>query len=158
MARLIVLGTVAGSVVMVGVSFIGRVGGGIAGIWAGLTLLLAAVMIVLRILRVRTVTIQSIYAALCTYLLIGLMFAAFFAAMDHLGGGDFFAHGEPGNPWTFQYFSFTTLTTLGYGDFTAASNDGRALAVVEALTGQAFLVTLVAYLVAGFSTSREQQR
>jgi hypothetical protein len=51
---------------------------------------------------------------------------------------------------TFQYFSFTTLTTLGYGDFTAAGNGGRSIAVMEALTGQVFLATLVARLVSAY--------
>jgi hypothetical protein len=54
------------------------------------------------------------------------------------------------NTQTFQYFSFTTLTTLGYGDFTAAGDGGRAVAVLEAIIGQMFLATLVARLVAGF--------
>jgi Ion channel len=75
-------------------------------------------------------------------------FASFFAAIDHLSGGHFFASGRPDSTQTYQYFSFTTLTTLGYGDFTAAGNFGRALANLEALTGQIFLVTLVAFLVA----------
>jgi voltage-gated potassium channel Kch len=97
-----------------------------------------------------TVTVQSIYGALSAYLIIGLMFATFYSAIEHLGGGHFFAHGQPGNTQTFQYFSFTTLTTLGYGDFTAAGNGGRAVAVIEALVGQVFLATLVARLVAAF--------
>jgi len=58
----------------------------------------------------------------------------------------------------FQYFSFNTLTTLGYGDFTAVGNFGRALATLEGLTGQIFLVTLVAFLFARFQTSGEQHR
>jgi hypothetical protein len=82
------------------------------------------------------------------------MFAAFYAAMGKLNGGQFFADGRPGNSETFQYFSFTTLTTLGYGDFTAAANDGRAIAVLEALTGQVFLATLVARLVSAFRGPR----
>jgi len=62
-----------------------------------------------------------------------------------------------GNTQTFQYFSFTTLTTLGYGDYTALENSGRAVAVMEALTGQIFLATLVARLVAAFRTSGDQE-
>jgi hypothetical protein len=63
----------------------------------------------------------------------------------------FFAQGTPGNLRSdFQYFSFTTLTTLGYGDFTAAGSGGRAVAMLEAMTGQIFLATLVAKLVASF--------
>ena len=57
------------------------------------------------------------------------------------------------NTKEFQYFSFTTLTTLGYGDFTAIADGGRAIAVLEAIVGQMFLATLVARLVAGFRWS-----
>jgi hypothetical protein len=121
-----------------------------ASIWTGLLLLATVVVIVRRILSFATVTGQSIFAAISTYLLLGLMFAAFYAAIAHLHGGHFFADGRPGKSQTFQYFSFTTLTTLGYGDFTAAGSGGRAVAVLEALTGQVFLATLVARLVASF--------
>jgi ion channel len=127
---------------------------GVAQIWTGLILLVTVIVIVRRILADTSVTLQSIYAALAAYMIIGLMFAAFYAAMNRLGGGPFFANGSPGNTRTFQYFSFTTLTTLGYGDFTAASNAGRAVAVMEAMAGQIFLVTLVARLVSAFRLSR----
>jgi hypothetical protein len=131
-------------------------GEGAADIWKGLILLVTAVLIVRRVLARPTITIQSIYGALSAYLIIGLMYAAFYAAIQHLGSGEFFANHQPADTQTLQYFSFTTLTTLGYGDFTAAGNPGRALAVVEALTGQVFLATLVARLVAGFRVPGEQ--
>jgi hypothetical protein len=127
---------------------------GAAQIWAGLVLLLTVIMIVRRILASTSVTLQSIYGALSAYIIIGLMFAAFYGAMNHLGTGPFFANGSPDNTKTFQYFSFTTLTTLGYGDFTAGSNAGRAIAVLEAMVGQIFLATLVARLVSAFRPSR----
>ncbi len=130
-----------------------RGGDGAADIWKGLILLLTAVLIVRRVLARPTVTVQSIYGALSAYLIIGLMYAAFYAAIQRLGTAPFFAHHQPANTQTFQYFSFTTLTTLGYGDFTAAGNGGRALAVIEALTGQVFLTTLVARLVTAFRSS-----
>src|SRR5229473_3348114 len=82
--------------------------------------------------------------------------AACYAAIEHLGSAPFFAGGQPASTQTLQYFSFTTLTTLGYGDFTAAGNGGRAIAVMEALTGQVFLATLVARLVAAFRAPAEQ--
>jgi hypothetical protein len=85
--------------------------------------------------------------------MIGMMFAAFYAAIKYLGGGGFFANGQPANTQTFQYFSFSTLTTLGYGDFTSADNGGRAVAVLEAMTGQIFLATLVARLVSAYRSS-----
>lgn len=126
---------------------------GAAQLWTGLVLLAATAVIVRRILAAPTVTLQSIYGALSAYMIIGLMFAAFYAAMGKLGSGPFFADGQPGDTRTFQYFSFTTLTTLGYGDFTAAQNAGRAVAVIEAMFGQVFLATLVARLVSAFRPS-----
>jgi hypothetical protein len=129
---------------------------GWAEIWIGLVLLGSAVMIVHRILGNETVTLQSIYGAVSAYIIIGLMFAAFYGAMDRLGQAPFFANGQPGDTRTFQYFSFTTLTTLGYGDFTAVGNAGRAVAVMEALFGQIFLATLVARLVAAFQPARRK--
>jgi hypothetical protein len=129
---------------------------GIAGIWNGLVLLLAVVVIINRVVRIEQVTAQSLYAALSTYLLIGLMFASFFGALGFLVSGPFFADGQPLNSQTLQYFSFTTLTTLGYGDFTAAGSLGRALAVLEALAGQVFLATLVARLVSAYAGSRRR--
>ena len=123
---------------------------GIASIWTAILLLATVVIIVDGVLKLDTVTRQSIYAALSAYILIGLMFAAVFGAIDGLGGTDFFANGEAANLRTYQYFSFTTLTTLGYGDFTAAGSFGRAVAVLEAITGQVFLATLVARLVSAY--------
>jgi hypothetical protein len=128
----------------------GSVARGIASIWTGVLLLATVVIIVDGVLKLDTVTVQSIYAALSAYMLIGLMFAAFFGAIDGLGGTDFFVNGEAANLRTYQYFSFTTLTTLGYGDFTAGGSFGRAVAVLEAMTGQVFLATLVARLVSAY--------
>ena len=135
----------------------GDVGTGFANIWTGLVLLAAVVTIVRRVLTFSTVTLQSIFGAFSAYLILGLMFASFFAAIYHFSGDVFFANNQPGNTQTFQYFSFTTLTTLGYGDFTALENGGRSVAVMEALTGQVFLATLVARLVAAFRTPTDRQ-
>jgi voltage-gated potassium channel Kch len=123
---------------------------GAASLWTGLLLLATVVLIVRSILSYDSVTIQSIFAAISSYLIIGLMFAAFYAAEARFHGGNFFVAGEAYSSQNVQYFSFTTLTTLGYGDFTAAENGGRAIAVIEALAGQIFLATLVARLVAAF--------
>jgi hypothetical protein len=131
---------------------------GAADAWKAVLLTLTAVLIVSRVIVQPEVTIQSIYGAVSAYMVIGLMFAACYGAMDSLGGGDFFANGSPGNVQTFQYFSFTTLTTLGYGDFTAAQSGGRAVAVMEALFGQVFLATLVARLVSAFPGARRGGR
>ncbi len=136
----------------------GDTGTGIADIWTGLVLLIAAVMIVHRVLAFGTVTLQSIFGAFSAYLVIGFMFASFFAAIYHFSGDVFFVPGEKVyGAQTFQYFSFTTLTTLGYGDYTAHYPSGQAVAVLEALLGQVFLATLVARLVAAFRAPADRQ-
>lgn len=127
-----------------------NVGYGVASVWRTILLLLTAAVLIRQILLLPSVTIQSIYGAVSAYLIIGLMFAAAYTAVYYLHGKNFFAHHQPGNPATFQYFSFTTLTTLGYGDLTAAQAGGKAIAVIEAMSGQIFLATLVARLVAAF--------
>ena len=137
----------------------GDAGTGVANIWTGLVLLAAAVLIVYRVLAFGEVTLQSIYGAFSAYLVLGLMFASFFAAIYHFSGDQFFVTGEKVvGAQTFQYFSFTTLTTLGYGDYTAVDPSGQAVAVLEALTGQVFLATLVARLVSAFRSSSDRQR
>jgi hypothetical protein len=145
--------TVAGSAVTIWTSLSGaRTGKATEDLWKALLLLAAVIMVVRRVLAKTEVTIQSIYGALSAYLITGLMFASVYTALDHLGESTFFANNEPANTQTFQYFSFTTLTTLGYGDFTAAESGGRSIAVMEALTGQVFLATLVARLVSAYRT------
>jgi len=159
LARLVVVVVLAGSAVAFGLALAqpSNAAAGAAEIWAGLVLLAATAVIVHRVLAGTTVTLQSIYGAISAYMVIGLMFAAFYAAMNRLGSAPFFANGQPGDTRTFQYFSFTTLTTLGYGDFTAAGNAGRAIAVMEAMLGQIFLATLVARLVSAFQPSSRRQ-
>jgi len=129
-----------------------RTGQATEDFWNALLLLMAVIMVVRRVLAKPEVTIQSIYGALSAYLITGLMFASIYAGIDHVTTSDFFADNQQANTQTFQYFSFTTLTTLGYGDFTAAQNGGRSIAVMEALTGQVFLAVLVARLVSAYRT------
>lgn len=143
--------TVIGSAVTFWTSLSGaRTGKAAEDLWKALLLLMAVVVVVRRVLAKREVTIQSIYGALSAYLIIGLMFASGYTALEHLNESDFFAGHQLANTQTTQYFSFTTLTTLGYGDFTAAASGGRSIAVLEALTGQVFMATLVARLVSAY--------
>jgi hypothetical protein len=122
--------------------------------WIALMLLLAVILILERVLTGSEVTLQSIFGAISAYMILGLMFAAAYAAMSKFGAVPFFANGQPGNIATFQYFSFTTLTTVGYGDFTSAAAAGRTVAMLEALIGQVFLITLVGKLVAAYRAPR----
>ncbi len=156
LSRVAIAVSLAGSAAALGAALTDTAAGlGAADLWRAALLLVTVVLIVRHILARPTVTIQSIYGALSAYIIIGLMFAAFYAAIYHLSAVPFFADGQPANTQTFQYFSFATLTTLGYGDFTALGNSRRAIAVMEALIGQIFLATLVARLVAAFRVPAE---
>ena len=153
----IVVVAVAGSVGALALSLTKTpVDDGLAELWKGFVLLTTVVLVVRRVLARPTVDLQSIYGALSAYLITGLMFAAFYAAIYHLTHSPFFANNQPNSTQTFQYFSFTTLTTLGYGDFTALGDGGRAVAVLEAIAGQVFLATLVARLVSAYRTPARQ--
>jgi hypothetical protein len=92
------------------------------------------------------VTLQTMFGVLCLYLLIGLMFGVAYAMIQQVSGADFFNTGAQERD-DFLYFSYTTLTTVGYGDLVAATELGRALAITEALVGQLYMVTVVAVIV-----------
>ena len=97
--------------------------------------------------RERIVTVNTMFAVLCVYLLIGIFFSLAAGLANELGNSAYFSEiSDPDNS-DFLYFSFVTLTTTGYGDLTAATDVGRSLAITEALFGQIFLVTVVALIV-----------
>jgi hypothetical protein len=107
----------------------------------------AVVIGVVRNLRARgSVTLTVVAGALCLYLLLGLFFAFVYTAIQNLGGAPFF-NGAAATSDRSVYFSFVTLTTTGYGDYTARTNFGHTLSITEALFGQIYLVTIVATIV-----------
>ncbi len=110
--------------------------------------------IVRRIRRTRSVTVESVVGVLSVYLLMGLFYTFLYGALDRLGGTPFFTGGNTATPSHCLYFSFITLTTVGYGDFTAASNVGHTLSVSEALIGQVYLVTVVSLIVGNLGRRR----
>jgi len=102
----------------------------------------------------RGVTLHSMFGVLCIYLLIGSLFAFLYGLVASVGSQPFFAQHAPETTRNLLYFSFVTITTVGYGDLTAASNLGRSLAIAEALTGQIYMVTVVAAIVGGLGMRR----
>ncbi|MEX0991773.1 MAG: potassium channel family protein [Actinomycetota bacterium] len=108
---------------------------------------LAPAAIVLRIVEHPVVTLKTILAALCLYLLIGFFFATLFGAVQKVDQGVFFAQEQNAGSSDFIYFSYVTLATLGYGDLTPVTEAGRMLAVSEAILGQLYLVSVVALLI-----------
>jgi Ion channel len=104
------------------------------------------------------VNTQSVTGAVCVYLLLGIVFMYVYGVVAVLGDSTFFAQGTDGSRSLRLYFSYVTLATLGYGDYTPQSNLGHTLAVFEALLGQIYLVTVVALLVARLRPRRAVQR
>jgi hypothetical protein len=121
---------------------------GLAAVWLALVLLATIVAVVRRVLQHRVVSAETLLGAISAYVLLGLFFAAVYEALDRLVGEPLLADDVEATAATLQYFSFITMTTVGFGDIVAETPAGRAVAVIEALAGQVFLVTLVARLVA----------
>jgi Ion channel len=140
----------------------GQFGNGSAGIVAFLYVLLTppaiASGVVKQFREEGTVTIHSMFGVLCLYLLIGLLFAVAYATIQDLSSTDFFTTKQSPGRDDFLYFSYATLTTVGYGDLVAATNLGRSLAITEALLGQIYLVTVVAVIVANLRRPAPAER
>ena len=108
----------------------------------------AIVVLVRRIAEdLPSVSARTILGLLSVYLLIGMTFAALFATIAVISDEPFFAQTKTAEPVDFTYFSFVTLSTVGYGDFTAANPMPRMLSAIEGLLGQLYLVTVVAVAV-----------
>jgi hypothetical protein len=104
----------------------------------------------LRLLRERGVTVQAVAGALAIYLAVGLLFAWIIGFITHVDSTTYFAQHTNGTEGDRVYFSFTVLTTTGFGDFSAATPVGHALAVIEELTGQLYLVTVIGFLIGNY--------
>ena len=129
------------------------VGAGVAFFSAVLNVSIA-VVVAFGVARQNEVNAASVCGAIGIYLLIGMLFVFLYAGVQAVAGTDFFAQGVSGTRPLFLYFSYVTLATLGYGDYTPAAQVGRTLAVTEALLGQLYLVTIVAVLVSSFGLKR----
>jgi hypothetical protein len=114
---------------------------------AGLLVTATLPVTISRVVQHRRVTHETVLGALCAYVLLGLLFAFLYLAVEGLGDGSFFAQPGPHQQSEYLYFSFVSLTTLGFGDLSPSVGLPQALTVLEALAGSIFLVTLVARLV-----------
>jgi hypothetical protein len=99
---------------------------------------------------------NRLFGAVCVYLMIGVLWALMFSALDDLDP-DAFAGALSGSAgeWSLEwlYYSFVTLTTLGYGDILPVSTTARALAYSEAVVGVFYMAMLVAALVGSYAAA-----
>jgi hypothetical protein len=116
-------------------------------ILAGLLTIFTILTVALGIIDQGEANVRAVTGAVCVYVLIGLLFVYLYGVIAAVSSNDFFAQGTDGTRSLRLYFSFVTLATLGYGDYTPAHELGRTLAIVEALFGQLYLVTVIALLV-----------
>ena len=116
-----------------------------------LLVVVAPVAILRRLVEHPVISLNTFYGAVCVYLLIAMFFATAYGLIALLSGQQFFAQLTMAPNDTpaidYLYFSFVTITTTGYGDLTAISGFGRMTAVLEAIFGQLYLITVVALVV-----------
>lgn len=121
-------------------------------------LLITPIVVVARIGTRPRITIDSLAGLLASYMQFGLLFAATYRLVERVTDDPFFAQAGSGSAMDFQFFSFVTLTTLGYGNLTPAGDFGQQLAIFEALIGQVFLVTIVGLAVGNLGAVLPQKR
>ncbi|ORJ60641.1 ion channel [Geothermobacter hydrogeniphilus] len=120
----------------------------IIGCSCGILFLLLLVVSILKfIFQPRRVTLELIHAEVVVYLLIGLCGIFIYGLIKVMHPGSF-SHANPSSSsFVFSYFSFVTLTILGYGDISPIAQVAQSSAILEAIIGQLYLTVLVARLV-----------
>ncbi len=122
-------------------------------IWADVTLLVLCIVTIESVLShaltARRVNAEVIAAAISAYVLMGISWAVVFTMLETFSPGSLnLSKHATEDPWnTILYFSFATLTTLGYGDVAPMSLTARAWATIEAMGGTLYLAILIARLV-----------
>jgi len=111
----------------------------------------SSIFILNYVLKSSEISIDKIFAAICVYFLLGMIWSFLYALTDLFIPGSFIftnlSQGQDHTAGFFIYYSFVTLTTLGYGDIIPTSDIAKSLAALEAFTGQLFLAVLIARLV-----------
>jgi hypothetical protein len=127
---------------------------------AGLLLIAFVVGNLLRfVLRAPSVNTEVLCASISAYLMLGLMWTIAYWLVDQLTPGGAFSYNTNAgthsmNGFTGFYFSFVTLSTVGYGDITPVSRIARWLAAMEAMTGLLYVAVLIARLVSMYSAPK----
>ena len=111
------------------------------------------------ILHAPVVTVEVLCASIAAYLMLGLMWTVAYWLVDQLTPGGAFSFNtsrgaQTMNGFTGFYFSFITLSTVGYGDITPVSRAARWLAAMEAMTGMLYVAVLIARLVSVYSSTK----
>ncbi len=130
--------------------------GAFSSLLLGVLVIITPVVILRRIFSHLVISGQTVLGAICAYLLFGMAFAFAYHGMWALDHDAFKGDLGPSPQFGLLYFSYVTLATLGYGDIVPVGQMARSFAMIEALVGQIFLVTLVAALVGNLGRVRRQ--
>lgn len=120
----------------------------------GVLLLITPIAISRHILAQRFISTETVLGALCVYLLIGFSFSFIYSAVAFVSGTPFFAGLSEASSNDYLFFSYSTLTTVGYGNLVPVGSLGQTFAMLEALFGQIYLVIVVARLVSLWGQER----
>jgi hypothetical protein len=129
-------------------------------------ILIASGFILKIVFRAREITVETIAGAICVYLFIGIFWADVYALVEIANPGSFSLLKDGAQETMqvvtqrasqFNYFSFVTLSTLGYGDITPLTRPAQGLATMEAILGQLFLAVLIARLVGQVIVRQEEE-
>jgi hypothetical protein len=131
-----------------------RTGTGLITFFSVVLYVIAPFSIIRHLVLRRGVDLQTVLGAVDAYLLLGMLFAFLYRFIAVAGSGPFFGPGGDGTLAQDLFFSFTTLTTTGFGNLVPADKLGQTLTVFEMLVGQLFLVTAVARVVNAFQPRR----
>ena len=115
-----------------------------------------ACVILAHVFRQKQVTLETISGAICAYFMIGLVWGLCFSLLEQAQPGSFLMTEQQADPSHFIYYSFVTMSTLGYGDITPISNPARSLSLLEAVVGQFYIAVLIARLV-GMHIAQERR-
>ena len=130
--------------------------GAFSSVLLGVLVIITPAVILRRIFSHLVISGQTVLGAICAYLLLGMAFAFAYHALWALDPDTFKGDLGPSPQFGLLYFSYVTLATLGYGDVVPVGQLARSFAMIEALVGQIFLVTLVAALVGNLGRVRRQ--
>jgi len=127
----------------------------------GLILIAFVVANLLRfVLRAPSVNVEVLCASISAYLMLGLLWTVAYWLVDQLTPGAFAFNTNAGKHsirgFNAFYFSFITLSTVGYGDITPVSKVARMLSAMEAMTGLLYVAVLIARLVALYSSPKSE--
>ena len=157
--RTIIMLTVVIPVVLAvaGIASVSRLGS-IVGALSSLVstaLVIACVFFIFRRLSTHpTISRQTVLGSLCVYLFGAMLFAMVYSMITQISGQPFFAQTDTPSALDYIYFSFITIATVGFGDLSPATDVGKMAVVVEAITGQLYLVVVVALFVSRIGRRR----